>query len=252
RARPGLAMAGLALVLVIAGSACQADVAVGVNTNADGSGRVQVSATLDREATAAAGQLALGDLRAAGWAVDGPRAEAGGGTVVTASKAFRTPSQATAIVAQLAGTSGPFKDFHIQRSHTLLTTRTRFSGTVDIRPCLGDFADDQLRKQLGANQCLGLDPQSVKQTTGVDLDRLVRFTVSARLPGKLTSSNAPTEAGNGAVWRPVFGEQVRLLADSRSYNVTTIVALLVAAVALLAFLAVVGVRLIGRKRAPSS
>jgi len=233
-----------ALLLVLATSACQADVSVGVDTRSDGSGLVRVAATLDKDAAAAAGQLSLGDLQTAGWTVDGPHPTAAGGSMVTATKPFHTPAEASRIVSEVAGSAGPFKDFSISRKSSLFTTTTRFKGTVDIRPCLGDFADPQLRQQLGGNQCLGLDPNAVKQTTGVDLDKVFKFTVTARLPGKLTSTNAPVQAGNGAVWRPTVGSQAQLVASSRSYHVATIVLLCVGAAAGVALLIVLVVRLV--------
>jgi len=237
-------LAAAALLLLLTGTACQADISVGVDTRPDGSGVVRVAASLDKEAATAAGKLSVDDLKTAGWTVDGPRPTAGGGATVTASKPFGSAAQARSVVAEVAGTAGPFKDFTVSQHRSLFTTRTKFTGTVDIRPCLGDFSDPELRQQLGGNQCLGLDPQAVKQTTGVDLDNVFRFTVTARLPGSLTTTNAPVRAGNGAVWRPTFGQQVRLSATSRSYHVATIVFLACALAAGLALLVVLVVRLV--------
>jgi hypothetical protein len=222
------------------------DISVGIDGHADGSGRVLVSATLDKDAAAQAGPLALDDLRRAGWAVDGPRTESEGRSVVRASKPFRTPAEASAAVADVAGGNGPFRDFRLTHRRSLLTTRSSFTGTVDLGPGLSAFADDGLRKSLGGPG-LGLDPAAVKQATGVDLDKIFRFTVTARLPGSVTSSNAPSHAGNGAVWHPVLGERVELTAASRRYNTGPLLALGALALAVLAGVGVGARRLLDRR-----
>ena len=81
------------------------------------------------------------------------------------------------------------------------------------------------------------------------LDRLFAFTVGVRLPGSLTTSNAPAPAGNGATWTPAMGEKVTLVAASRQYNRGTIALLVVAGAAALALVALLGVRLVRRRRA---
>src|SRR5205823_2927643 len=118
----------------------------------------------------------------------------------------------------------------------------------DLSPGLAGFADDALRSSLGGAG-VGLDPAAVKQVTGVDLDRLFAFTVGVRLPGSLTTSNAPAPAGNGATWTPAMGEKVTLVAASRQYNRGTIALLVVAGAAALALVALLGVRLVRRRRA---
>jgi hypothetical protein len=226
-------------------AACRADVAVGIDVHGDGGGVVRVTATLDKEAAdrvgSGSGDIAVADLRRAGWTIDGPRALANGSTVISATKPFTSPDQLPAVVAELAGTGGPFKDFVVTRDRSLFTTTTRFHGVVELRPCLADFADDDLRKQLGGPgaQCLGLDPAAVKDNTGVDPDQVVHFTVSARLPGGETVS------------RPLSpGAPVGLAAQSRRYNTGTIVWLVVAGVAALAVAALLLKRLMYRRDRP--
>jgi len=231
----------LALVvpLMFLATACQADLGVAVDGHADGSGRVVVTATLDKEATAAAGPLALADLRQAGWTVDGPRSQPGGSTVVQASRAFHDAQEATAVVADVAGPSGPLREFRLSHRRSLLRTRTTFTGTVDLRAGLAAFGDDDLRRRLGGPG-LGLDPAAVRQATGVDLDSLFRLTVQARLPGKVTS-NAPA-TNDGAVWQPRLGQQVLLSASAVRFNPLPVLLLLAAGVALAAMLAALALR----------
>ena len=94
------ALAGLAVV----SSACQATIRIGVNANGNGGGRVSAAVVLDREATQAVPdlgqQLRTSDLLKSGWNVQGPTPTAGGGSIVTVSKAFRTPSEEAQIVSE--------------------------------------------------------------------------------------------------------------------------------------------------------
>ena len=53
----------------------------------------------------------------------------------------------------------------------------------------------------GRGADLGIDPSKLQSDAGLIVDRLFEFQVAARLPGKLQSSNAPSQAGNGALWK---------------------------------------------------
>ena len=224
-------------LLAVALGACRADVTVGVQVKDDGSGDVRVTATLDKEAVdrVGAGGPVLADLRRAGWTIEGPRPAPGGNgsSVVTATKSFARPEELPAVMAELAGSSGPFKDFSVIRQRSLLKTTTRLRGAVEIRPCLADFADDDLRRQLGGSQCLGLDPAEVKQTTGVDPDQVVHFSVTARLPG-----------GKEMQWAAPPGQRIAVVVDSRRANTGTIAWLAAAAAAGLALLALLVIKLL--------
>ena len=242
------ALAVLAGAVALLATGCQVTIAVGVNAKADGSGTVTVTATMDKDAASQAGQLSLDDLRQAGWVVDAPRSQPDGSQVVKATKAFSTAGALTEVMAELTGDNGPFHDFRLTRDRSLVRTRTSFSGTVDLSGGLGGFADDDLRKALGVAGGVGLDPAAVKQQTGVDLDRIFTFSVAVRLPGSLTTSNAPAQAGNGATWQPVLGDKVTLTASSSQYNRTPITLLVVAGAAALALLGVLAYRLFSNRR----
>jgi hypothetical protein len=230
--------AAVALALL---PACQVSTSIGVDARADGSGVVRATVTLDRDAVAQAGDLAgrlrVDDLRAAGWRIEGPRAVAGGGSEVRAAKAFATPAEATTIVSQLAGEDGPFQSFRLRRSRSFLKTRTSFSGVVDLSRGLGSFSDDELRARLGDPAGLGFDPAELEARLGRTLARVFPVRVVARLPGSLASSNAPTEADNGAQWSPTFGERVTLRASAERWNTLNIAAAVVAILGALALLA---------------
>ena len=102
-----------AAALVAALTGCRVQTQVVIDQAPSGRGVVTVSVSLDRSALAAIGgtpalaaQLQTADLRAAGWTVTGPGAGPGSTTVVSASHSYATPAQASALVADLAG-SGP-------------------------------------------------------------------------------------------------------------------------------------------------
>jgi hypothetical protein len=215
---------------------CQVTTAVGVDARADGSGTVRATVTLDKDAAGRvpdlASKLRVGDLRAAGWRIDGPVALADGGARVQASKSFATPRQAEAVVAELAGPQGPFRRFTLRRERSFAKTRLAFRGDVDLTRGLGSFSDEQLRARLGGSD-LGFDPAELQGKLGRALAQVFPVTVAVRLPGAVTS-NAPGRAGNGAEWKPSLGEQVVLTAASEQWNTKN---LAFAALALLSALA---------------
>ena len=234
------------VVLAVALSACQATVRVGVDTRADGGGTVTVMAQLDREAAAAvpnmAQQLRTSDLGRAGWTVVGPEpaAGAGGGVVVTASKPFRNAAEATAVVAEVSGKTGPFRDLKITQKKSLWETRTAFAGAVDLTCGLQCFGDPQLQQALGGSPDLGIDPAKLQANTGVILDRVFKFEVAVRMPGSVQSSNAPVQAGNGAQWQPKLGDKATLSATARAWNVGHIAVAIGLALVVLAAAVVLG------------
>jgi hypothetical protein len=226
----------LALVAVLCISACQASIQVGVDVRQNGSGSVTVTATLDQQAAVYAPDVQTSDLVKSGWKVVGPTPAAGGGVTFTASKAFADPAQAKVVVSQLSGPTGPFRDLAIGSRHSFFRTTTTFQGTVDLSCGLNCFSDPQLQQALGGSSDLGINASALQADAGVILDRLFQFEIAARLPGPV-QSNAPSQVGNGAVWKATLGQTAVLMAQSRSWNVTHIA--LVAMGGLLVLLGVV-------------
>jgi hypothetical protein len=185
----------------------------------DGSGVVRAGVGLDREALEQSGGFrGLDDLRRAGYRIIGPRRERDGLTWLRAEKAFSKPADANQAMARL--NAGPFQRFRVRRRHTLLRTTTKFSGTVDLTGGAQNFVEGELRQRLqGAD--LGLDAGDLQRRTGLVLNRIFRVQVATKLPGKV-SSNAPTEADEGVVWRPKLGERAVLEASAKSWNKRTI------------------------------
>jgi hypothetical protein len=232
RNRVAAAVAALALLLC---SACQVTIAVGVDAHQNGSGVVRAGVGLDADALRQipdlAQQLRVDDLKKAGWTIVGPRKERDGRTWVRATKPFADPAGARRAMVELNGPKGPFKNFRLTRTHSLLRTKTSFSGTVDLAGARS-LADPKLQEQLGGS---GVDPKVLEEQLDQAVNRTFRLEVVAQLPGKL-SSNAPTEVSGGVVWHPKVGEQATLTATSTAWNLRPI---LFAALALLLALAAI-------------
>ncbi len=58
-----------------------------------------------------------------------------------ASKPFTEPEQVPAILAELNGPGGPFRDFTVTRTKSLTRAKTTFTGTVDLAAGLTGLAD---------------------------------------------------------------------------------------------------------------
>jgi hypothetical protein len=213
-------------------------IAADVEARPDGSGVIRAGVGLDRQALAQvpelAEQLQVDDLRRAGWRVVGPRREPDGLTWVRASFAFATPAGAHRAVAQLNGPSGPFRGFALTHEGSRFRSRVRFTGTVDLGRGLEGFADAELERRLGAANP-GVDAATLKRRFGVDLERLLKVQVTARLPGLVRS------------WQPRVGDPpVRLDASSVSWDVRALGLTAVGGIALVLGL----VTLVARRRRP--
>jgi hypothetical protein len=235
--RNRFSVAAAALALLLLSSACQVTIAVGVDAKANGSGVVRAGVGLDADALRQipdlGQQLRVDDLKKAGWTVVGPRKEGDGRTWVRATKPFADPAGARKAVGELNGPNGPFKDFRLTRSHSLLRTKTAFSGTVDLAGARS-LADPRLQQQMGSS---GVDPKVLQQQLDQAVNRAFRLEVVAQLPGKI-SSNAPTQVSGGVVWHPKVGEQAKLTAASTAWNLRPILFTAVALVLALAALVV--------------
>ncbi len=186
----------------------------------DGTGEVTVTALLDRRAVQSVGdlktQVVLDDLRATGWQVRGPEENTDGGAEVEARHRFANLAEARRLLDELGGAEGAFKGFVLEQKRTFLKTRTALRGTVDLSRGLGTFSDAELAAVLGG-QPLGISPEQLEQRLGVPGDRAFGLQLAVRLPGRI-EANAPTSAGNTAVWAPRLGEQVAIAATAEQWN----------------------------------
>jgi hypothetical protein len=197
-------LAALCAVGLLAG--CRLDVNVTVDAEADGSGTVTVTATADAEllarAPGAAEDLRFDDARAAGWTVTGPTPTDSGGAKVVLTKPFGTPEQATAILAEINGPSGPLHDLALTQSREFARVTTGLTGQVRLDGGVGAFADEALVQVAGK---VPLADQVA--ASGVPLDQALGLTVTVELPGTVTATNG-TAAGGSVTWSPSLTEGV--------------------------------------------
>lgn len=205
----------LALTLLLVG-ACELRTQLNITVDDDGSGTVEVVVGLDEESATLRpdllGDLAVDRLVDAGWEVTGPVPE-DGFHWVRARHAFATPEEVGPLVAQVAGEAGPFRDFEISRSSALTSETFRFRGSVDF----GGLAESAVADDVGG----AVDPSvpaadviaELDSRFGSAVDEIVKVQVAVRLPGDVTS-NAPTRASNGAVWRPSVVEEGTLALEA--------------------------------------
>ena len=195
---------GAVLLLAVVVGACRLQLDVNVEVAEDGSGTVEVVVGVDRDGIERIGGdlgavLAIDDLEAAGWRIEGPDEEADGFTRVRFRKAFDDPEEASAIFEEIAGEDGPFQDFAVSHDPSFARTEWGFSGRVDFSGGLEAFGDDELAAELDGEP-LGQTVEEIEAQLGEALSRIIQVRVGVRLPGEVTS-NATTKAENGALWQ---------------------------------------------------
>ena len=224
---PGRVLLAVAALFLLAG--CRVDVSVEVETAAEGGGRVKATVTLDDEAAGQVPdlgeQLRVGDLRAAGWAVEGPAAAPGGGVTVLATKRFASSAGATRALQELGGGFGGLR---LRVDRGLWKTTSELAGAVDLSSGLAAFGDDELAGLLG-NPTLGLDPAALERELGRPLGDVVAVELVGDLAGAV-DADAPQTRGGAPVWTVPLGSSVAVGATAEQWNV---VRLCVAAVAIL-------------------
>jgi len=136
-----LALCACALVL----ASCQVDVDVDLSMADDGTGTITVVATADAAVVAAvptlASELALDDVVAAGWELQGPTATADGGLTMTISHSFTSPDEATNLLNSIGP---PFNQMSVQRTTVNNDTTTTLHGLLGLSNGFAAFADDDL------------------------------------------------------------------------------------------------------------
>lgn len=237
----------LVALLALMATGCEVELAAGIEVGRDGKGQVTAAVGLDAEALAELGDpgaaLRVDDLRQAGWRVAEPRQEADGLTWIRASRPFADPEEAMATMAQLTGPAGPFRDFRLTRTRSLLRGKTTFTGVLDLTGGLSGLSDPDLEERLG-DVDLGLDIAGLQQRFGADLASSMKVEVTAGLPGKVTT-NAPLRQGSRALWSPELGQTLTMEASSEALKIAPSV-IAAAAAALLLPVVVVG---LARRRA---
>jgi hypothetical protein len=200
-----------ALVVLLAG--CRLDVALNVAMRPDGSGTVTVTATADPELVAKApsafADLRLDDIRQAGWAVTGPAKAADGAMTVTLTKPFGTPAEAAAILDELNGPNGPLHGLALSIDRSFALVSSSLTGSAQLTGGLAAFSDDALVQALGGGTPLA-------NLVASPVDQVLGLTVTARLPGRVTSSNGTVAADRTSVtWKPSLADGVATPLEAR-------------------------------------
>ena len=224
----------IALILVFVLSGCGVATKVTLTVNPSGRGTVAVTVTLDKSALDAVGgvarlrsELAVQDLRAAGWSVSGPTAlgnrgsgpaahEAdSGGAVVSVSHGFSGLTQAQSLLAEVAG-PGVF-DVQLASSHTFWHTTYHLTGGVDLTCGINCFGDGGLKSATGS--AVGVDPGALAGQSGQTPGSVFTFQFDGRLPGQVHAGpGGEVGPGGSVLWAPVLGQKVALSASSESVN----------------------------------
>lgn len=195
------------LALAIVCAACNVDVHIDVLMKADGTGTITVTAAADtdvvKQTTDLAKNMRLDDLRGAGWSVQGPAPTPSGGLQIIFVHPFQTPTQATAILADLNGPSGPLKSITLGRTKKGDTTTFTLGGTLEVDGGLDAFSDAQLFAALGATP-YAAQAAAVNETPA----QAVTITFQAKLPGTVKTSTAKAGSASspkGLAWVVPYG-----------------------------------------------
>lgn len=149
----------LSVIVLVLATGCRVQLETKVVVGFDGAGTVTQGIGFDDAALRRVGDpvaaLRAGDLRDAGWEVDAATRE-GDLTWVRARHAFATPEEGTALLAQLSGPDGPYRDIRISRDDGFLSTSVGVTGRIDTTAGLAMFGDAQLSSVLGGDASGGL------------------------------------------------------------------------------------------------
>lgn len=186
---------------------CRVDAEVAITVAADGSGEVEVSVELDADAAGQLGDPAAAvsadDLRAAGWSVADPDMLDGGGVRFTADRSFATPDQLAAVLDEVGGTDGVFRDVELAIEDRFGETEYRLGAQVVLTGSPEQFSDDGLAAQLDGLP-LGRTPEELFLSGAMD-PAAVTLRVVVDLPGGLPDTDG-RYADGAASWEfPVTG-----------------------------------------------
>ena len=151
-------LAFFALIVVVA-AGCRVQIETKIDVGLDGKGTITQGIGFDDAALKRVGDparaLRADDLVKAGWVVDAASKESDL-TWIRVHHSFATPEEGTALLAQLSGPDGPYRDMLIKRSDGLLSTSVKVTGQIDTTAGLQMFGDEQLATTLGGDASGGL------------------------------------------------------------------------------------------------
>ena len=211
-------------VAVVLLSSCRVQSHVALNVKPNGSGNVTVTVEADAEAVGkTSGLLAdlrTEDLKKAGWEVSGPTKGAMGkktGLTLTLTHSFRTPAEATAILAQVNGTRGPLHEAVLARSGKNANSIWTLTGKLEVKGGLEAFADDATNTLLG-----GAPYVNELAASGQDLGDAVGLSFSANIPGDIQSTTG-THANTSTIsWDvPLDGSAVDIATTTKNVDIAS-------------------------------
>ena len=170
----------LALVVFVA-AGCRVQIETKIDVGLNGKGTITQGIGFDDAALKRVGDpaqaLRADDLVQAGWEVDAASKE-GDLTWTRVHHTFETPEEGTALLAQLSGPDGPYRDLLITRSDGFFSTSVKVTGEIDTTAGLAMFGDPQLTATLGGDASGGLlakiqTEENAPPESMVDLDLVV-------------------------------------------------------------------------------
>ncbi len=194
-------MWGLVAIAAVLLAGCRVDARVDVTLANDGSGTVRTTLKFDRDAIqrlggldAAAKQVPLADLRAAGWKVSRWTGGARSTATLTLTHDFRDQADLARRLADLVGPKGLLRDPRITRARDWFSSSDGLSLVVDLRtPKSGIGSDADLKARL---LVAGLDPATLDAQLSAELRSALHLTVVVRLPD---GTKRTYDATNGTV-----------------------------------------------------
>lgn len=242
----------LLIVVLALATGCRVHATVAIDVDADGSGVVETRVVLDPDAARRLGDPAkavpIGDLRAAGWAVEPPATAKDGTVTLLARREFTGPEHLADVLAEVGGKDGVFRDVRLTVDDGFGRTDYAFSTTVELSGSPEQFSDPELATALDGLP-LARSPEELA-AAGADDPKAVTLALSVALPGGEPRTTGRVD-GDRATWTfPVTGgtptsEQVQATSTASRGRTGLLVG--AAAVALVVAAAAVTVGLVRRR-----
>jgi len=148
---------------------------------------------LDREAVAVLGGAVgegaqTSDLSQAGWEISPVRPAEDGGARVEVTKDFHRPEDLGVVIGELAGPTGPLRDFRLERRRSFTKGSYRLRGTADLGPEAAAATGFANAPDLTARlRDAGVDPGRVEELLADRAAEGLHFRFDVALPGKTAS-----------------------------------------------------------------
>lgn len=187
-------------------TACQVRGEVLVDVEEDGSGTVTVTVRLDEEAARRLGDPATAvdtrDLVEAGWSVRTPRA-VDDGLELRAERSFASPDDLPAVLAEIGGVDGVFRDVELTVDDELARTTYGFTADVELTGNPEQFGDQSLTDLLDGLP-LARTPEELAMEGAANPESMV-LDVVVGLPGGEPDTNGEVVDGNAHWSFPLSG-----------------------------------------------